>query len=141
SPLQFWWIGRALLPLLLIAGAKLLWIQRQLHRETRELKENEARLTTVVHSVDACVSIKDESLRSEYGNRQLCELFRRTPETLIGADDSAFLPPSILKRIQITDRRVLEQGERVVREEEIPNPFGEGTGVYLSIKIPLRSPS
>lgn len=141
SPLQFWWIELALFALLLIAGARLISLQRQLHRQTRELKENEARLTTILDSVDACIYIKDKSLRYSYGNRQLCELFRRTPETLIGADDSAFLPPSILKRIQITDRRVLEQGERVVREEEIPNPFGEGTDVYLSIKIPLRSPS
>src|SRR5690554_5147727 len=81
-PTAFWWIGGALLILLLLTSLMTLALKAQVRRQTRHLQENEARLNTILDSVDACIYIKDTKLRYAYGNRQLCERFKRSPEDL-----------------------------------------------------------
>lgn len=127
--------------LLLFAGARILWLQAKLKRQAGRQKENEAKLNTILDSVDACIYIKDRNLRYTYGNRQLCERYGRTPEALIGSEDAQYLPSPQLEAIRATDRLVIEQGERVVREEEVPDASGHGVDTFLSIKIPLRTPA
>lgn len=136
--LQEWWALAGLL-LLLAAVLRICVLQARLKRQTREQKENEGRLNTILDSVDACIYIKDTQLRYTYGNRQLCERFRRVPETLVGSDDAEYFCSPVLDHIRTTDRLVIEQGERVVREEEVPSTTGDGLDTFVSIKIPLRT--
>ena len=137
---ELWWVVAGSL-LLLLAALKILWLHVRLKRQSRQQRENEDRLNTILDSVDACIYIKDRNLRYTYGNRQLCERFKRSPETLIGSEDSQHLPSPQLERIRATDRLVIENGERVVREEEVPNLSGDGFETFISIKIPLRTPA
>lgn len=115
-------------------------LRRQLHRKARELAETEEHLNTILNSADACIYIKDMHLRYTYGNRKLCERFDRELDEIIGADDSLLFPAHMLDTIRAADLRVIEHGERVVHEEEIPSKSGDGMDVYLSIRIPLQGP-
>lgn len=134
-----WWAGGALVTLLMLSTVMVLALKAQVRRQTRHLQESEARLNTILDSVDACIYIKDTKLRYTYGNRQVCELFGRTPQELLGTTDSVYFPPDVLTRIRTADLRVLQLGQRVVCEEEIPTRDGTGVSTYISIKIPLRA--
>lgn len=136
--LPSWWAGGTLAAMLAIAGIMVLGLRTQVRRQTRHLRESEARLNTILDSVDACIYIKDAKLRYTYGNRQLCERFGRTPCELIGTTDSVYMPAALLTQVRSSDLRVLQFGQRVVCEEEIPSPNGAGNNTFLSIKIPLR---
>lgn len=134
-----WWAGGTLVALLLLTSLMTIGLRAQIRRQTRHLQENEARLNTILDSVDACIYIKDTRLRYTYGNRQLCERFGRTPRELPGTTDSVYFPPAVLTQIRSSDMRVLQLGQRVVCEEDIPRTDGEGFDTFLSIKIPLRA--
>ncbi len=133
------WAGGTLIILLLLISLMALGLKAQVRRQTRHLQESEARLNTILDSVDACIYIKDTKLRYTYGNRQLCERFGRNARDILGTTDSVYLPATILTQIRSADLRVLQLGQRVVCEEEIPNPADEGLTTFLSIKIPLRA--
>ncbi len=133
------WVA-ALVLLVLATCLHALSLRRQLHRKVRELAETEERLNTILNSADACIYIKDMQLRYTYGNRKLCERFDRELDEIIGADDSLLFPADMLDTIRAADLRVIEHGERVVYEEEIPSKSGDGMDVFLSIKIPLQGP-
>lgn len=139
EPSALWWTGGALVTLLVFSTLMALGLRAQVRRQTRHLQESEARLNTILDSVDACIYIKDTKLRYTYGNRQLCELFKRTPQELLGTTDSVYFPSNVLTQIRSADLRVLQLGQRVVCEEEIPNLDGSGVRTYISIKIPLRA--
>lgn len=138
-PTLFWWAGATLLALLLLTSLMALGLKAQIRRQTHHLQENEARLNTILDSVDACIYIKDLQLRYTYGNRQMYERYRCSPKDLIGATDSRFLPTQAAERIRATDLQVIQLGQRIVHEEEVPREDGSGMDTYLSIKIPLRS--
>lgn len=138
-PSPYVWAGGTLVVLLIITSLMAVGLKAQVRRQTRHLQESEARLNTILDSVDACIYIKDAKLRYAYGNRQLCERFGRSPQDLIGTTDSVYIPADLLTQIRSADLRVLQLGQRVVCEEKVPRPDGEGLSTFLSIKIPLRA--
>ena len=140
-PAMFWWVGGSLVLLLVLSSLMAVTLKAQVRRQTRHLQENEARLKTILDSVDACIYIKDTQLRYIYGNRQTCERFQRSAEDLVGTTDSVYLPAAVANRMRASDLRVIRHGQREVCEEEIPNPSGMDMDIFLSIKIPLRSSS
>ena len=78
--------------------------------------------------------------RYQYANRRICELFGRPLEAVVGHDDGEFFDPDTSDNLRKNDRRVLEQGERLVDEEINTTADGVITSVFFSIKIPLREP-
>ncbi len=139
-PMPFWWALAALASLLILVMGIAVLLKVQVARQTRHLKASEAKLNTILDSVDANIYIKDCNLRYLYGNRRLCELFGTSPEELIGSTDDDFFDKSMRAQLRKTDLRVTENGERVVSEEHNITINGQTIEAFLSVKIPLRNP-
>ncbi|ERH50057.1 hypothetical protein O203_14555 [Ectopseudomonas chengduensis] len=77
-PVLFWWGLALLAALLALAIGGSLLLRRQVADKTRHLKTSEARLNTILDSVEAHIYIKDPQLRYQYVNRKVCELFGRS---------------------------------------------------------------
>ena len=136
-PLSAW--GAAFFALLaLIACGFVIALRAKLRHLSRQMQESESRLNTILDSANACIYIKDAHLRYTYGNRELCKRFSLPLHELVGSSDSLHLPADVFTRIRATDLRVIELGERVVCEEEVPNKRTGNLDTYLSIKTPIR---
>ncbi|WP_146115935.1 response regulator [Malikia granosa] len=106
-------------------------------RLERELRQQHERLNTILDSVEAYIYIKGTDYRYQYANRRTCALFKRSLEQIIGHQDADFFEPAVAERVRQVDRRVIEQGERVVAEDF--NVLQDGSSsTDLTIKIPLR---
>lgn len=76
-----------------------------------------------------------------YANKKVAELFQCGPQDINGHNDYAFFDNATAKQLQHSDRQILDQGTRVVREEENTTSDGKLTRTYLSVKLPLRQPN
>jgi diguanylate cyclase (GGDEF)-like protein/PAS domain S-box-containing protein len=95
-------------------------------------------MRSVLDHVGAYVFTKDPQGRYTYANRMVCELFQRPLEAVVGCTDEDFFDLSVSNDLRINDRRVLDHGERIEREEtNIIADSGE-TRVYWTVKLPLR---
>jgi|GEM_PF-1022404 len=102
------------------------------------LRASEAKLSTILESVEAFIYIKGPDYRYQYANRRVCELFGRPLEAVVGHDDGEFFDRDTADNLRNNDRRVLEGGERLVDEEINTTADGQITSAFFSIKIPLR---
>src|SRR3546814_1618526 len=91
----------------------------QVNRQTRHLRANEAKLNTILDSVDAHIYIKDRQLRYQYGNRQVCEFYGLHAPDISDRRDDEFLSDNTLSQVRQNDLRVINNGERVAQEERI----------------------
>ncbi|MDP4529890.1 EAL domain-containing protein [Alkalimonas delamerensis] len=122
--------------MLVFTGA--LVLRWQVKQQTRHLKASEARLNTILDSVDAYIYIKDTQLRYQYINHNVAKLFGCTPEQAVDHDDFAFFDHQTASKLQHNDHLVLQSGKRWVHEEENTTSDGRVTQTFLSVKIPLR---
>ena len=137
-PVLFWWGLALLAALLTLAIGGSLLLRRQVADKTRHLKTSEARLNTILDSVEAHIYIKDPQLRYQYVNRKVCELFGRSAEQVIGHSDADFFDSDTAQALGINDRRVLA-GERIESEETNRDRYGRNERTYFSVKLPLRA--
>lgn len=137
-PVLFWWGLALLAALLALAIGGSLLLRRQVADKTRHLKTSEARLNTILDSVEAHIYIKDPQLRYQYVNRKVCELFGRSAEQVIGHSDADFFDSDTAQALGINDRRVLA-GERIESEETNRDRYGRNERTYFSVKLPLRA--
>ena len=137
-PVLFWWGLALLAALLTLAIGGSLLLRRQVADKTRHLKTSEARLNTILDSVEAHIYIKDPQLRYQYVNRKVCELFGRSAEQVIGHSDADFFDSDTAQALGINDRRVLA-GERIESEETNRDRYGRHERTYFSVKLPLRA--
>ena len=139
-PKAAWW-GLAMLGGLLLAalGGALL-LRRQVASQTRHIKASEQRLNTILDSVEAYIYIKDPQLNYQYANRKVCELFGVSADEVIGRSDQDFFDDTTAANLHDNDRRVLQLGERVEREEINRSLDGREERTFLSVKLPLRHP-
>ncbi|TCJ11685.1 EAL domain-containing protein [Parasulfuritortus cantonensis] len=123
------------------AGALLVFRDRTGERDELErLRESERQLNTILDNVESYIFIKDTDYRYRYANRAVCRLFGADLADIVGRTDADFLDPDALARLHANDRRVIEDGERLVEEEEL---IGRATGEHctaLTVKLPLRHP-
>jgi diguanylate cyclase (GGDEF)-like protein/PAS domain S-box-containing protein len=139
-PLWWWWalgLGSALLSLALAAAYGL---RRKVQQQIREIRASEERLNTILDSVDVAIFIKDPALRYQYVNRAFCEVQARARHEIVGQTAAAFLSPEVAAAVEETDRRVLQQGERVSREVSRMAGRPPQPRTYRSLKLPLRTP-
>ena len=137
-PGYLWWSLAALLGALALALVITLWLRRQVALKTAHLVSSEARLNTILDSVDAFIFIKDPQLRYQYANRKVCELFGHPLEQVVGQTDNTFFDAATVTMLQTNDLRVIERGERVEDEEIQRNADGQVTRSFVSVKLPLR---
>jgi PAS domain S-box-containing protein len=117
----------------------LLLTHEERRQETSEaLRDSEIRLNTILSNVGAYIYIKDTNYRYTYANSKACELLGRDLSAILGADDSTFFSPDSVEEILRSDRRVIENGEAVSREEaDVSGPDGHPR-TYWAVKLPLR---
>ena len=106
-------------------------------RLERELRQQHERLNSILDSVEAYIYIKGTDYRYQYANRRTCSQLKRPLEQIIGHEDADFFDPAMAQRLRSVDRRVIEQGERVVAEDSYVLQEGS-VSTDLTIKIPLR---
>ncbi|HEV2815541.1 MAG TPA: EAL domain-containing protein [Solirubrobacteraceae bacterium] len=88
---------------------------------------------------DAPISlyVKDTDYRYTYVNRVVAAEWGFPDGGLVGMRDEDFLPAETFERIRAHDRRVLEGGETLEREEVVHDGDGRER-VFLSVKFPVR---
>ncbi|MFN3580943.1 MAG: EAL domain-containing protein [Pseudomonas sp.] len=137
TPLLYWTIAGLSFLLLLTLLFNLL-LRRRVEARTRQLKRSEEKLKTILNSVEAYIYIKDCDLRYQYANQKVCNLFRATPEQVVGKSDEDFFDPETTVRLRHNDRQVIEEGAKVATEEQNLLTHGDRAHTFLSVKLPLR---
>ena len=137
-PSYLWWVLSGLFAALLLALGLNAWLHRQVAQKTAHISADEARLNTILNSVDAFIYIKDMQLRYQYVNSRVVQLFGRSAEQVVGQTDSAFFDEVTVVKLRAHDLRVIEQGERVEEEEVHRSHDDQVTKSLLSVKLPLR---
>jgi len=126
-------LGVLLVALLALAVA---WLRREVSRQTQTIRANEARLNTILDSVDAAIFIKGTDLRYRYANRKMAEILGTTPDRVLGQRDEDFMDAQIAQTIRDNDQRVLTEKIRLSAEEVKRRDSGIDH-VYQAIKLPL----
>ncbi|ALS97400.1 hypothetical protein AT746_03330 [Lacimicrobium alkaliphilum] len=137
-PVFVWWLMAALILGLLLALLIGQLLRRRIARIGDHLRASEARLTTILDSVDAFVFIKDKQRRYQYVNQKICDLFGLKEEQIIGQTDELFFDAQTCEMLRDVDNRVLESGERVTTEETDTLADGTSEMTCVSVKLPLR---
>ncbi|WP_231489532.1 putative bifunctional diguanylate cyclase/phosphodiesterase [Billgrantia saliphila] len=117
------------------------WARRHRRRFKREAAYQRAakdELATILDNVDACIYIKSADYRYQYVNRRVTEVLDRPAEVILGSTDAELFDASVAAELHVDDRRVLEQGEKVVAEEERFLGADDRLGPFLTVKLPLR---
>ncbi|MES2759582.1 MAG: EAL domain-containing protein [Pseudomonadota bacterium] len=134
-PWLWWGLGVVLLLLvsaLLAAG----WLRREVAARTRDWRDSERKLSTILDSVDSLIYIKDASYRYDYVNQAVCKMMGKSRAEIIGKDDEQLFDADTAALIRQQDREVIERGRRVVAElvPARPNP---SAATFQSRKLPL----
>jgi len=105
----------------------------------KALLDNQRLLNTVYDNVGAYIFMKDTAYRYTFANKKCCDLFGKDLPDIIGKTDVEFFSADSIPEIMKSDRRVIEQGETVTREEtNLASPDGTGRRTYWTVKLPLR---
>ncbi len=95
-------------------------------------------LRTVINNVGAYIYTKDTAGCYTYVNELVAQLFGRPLDQIIGHRDEEFFDLAISDELRRHDRRVLDHGETLTREERnIVKPSGE-LRIYWTVKAPVR---
>jgi len=102
------------------------------------LKEAQARMSTLLSTIPSYVYMKDEDLNFVTANETLCKMLGVTKEEIKGKNDYDFFPKENAEGYQSDDRKVVETGEPVIdRIEKVPESDGEVTW-NLTNKRPIK---
>ncbi len=95
-------------------------------------------LRSVLDHLGAYVFTKDRLGKYTFANASVCQLFGATLEQVVGRDDNHFFDLTISNELYVNDRRVLEHGEVIAREEvNFVRPSGEKR-IYWTVKTPIH---
>ena len=110
------------------------------HREDA-LRESEKLQNAILNNVGAYIYLKDTQYRYTYVNNKVCRLFGFKENEIIGKDDSSFFSAASVREIMESDRRVIEQGETVTREETDLTSSDNLPRTYWAVKLPIKDSS
>jgi PAS domain S-box-containing protein len=99
------------------------------------LARTNRRLQTILETTTALVFVKDSDGRYQRINERFREVLVDGPMDVVGKTDAELFPDEIAQQIRADDREVIETGESIEREEEIPTPHGSRT--FLTLKNPI----
>lgn len=98
-------------------------------------------LKTAIDQTGCYVFMKDMAGRYTYVNQKVLELFNVKYEDIIGKDDSHFFNLALANDFRLNDRRVLDLGESIEKEEiTVVKSTGENR-VYWAVKKPVKDSS
>ena len=140
-PAHMVWVMLAGVGALALLALTVAWLRREVARKTRDIRASEARLNTILDSVDAAIYIKGTDFRYRYANRKVAQIFGTTADQVLGKLDEDFFDRRTADNIRQNDRRVLQEKIRLTTEEVNRNLDSETEQVYLSVKLPLLDPS
>lgn len=112
-------------------------LEETVQERTKGLLESEAKLNTILDSVEAYIYIKDTQYRYVYANKKTCDLFGMELDALIGHEDFEFFDAQTAKSIRKIDNEVIEYGRKVALEETNTDKQTGIKTTYLSTKMPL----
>jgi PAS domain S-box-containing protein len=108
--------------------------------ERKQAEADLARANGILHSVidgtSDVIYVKDLQGRYVVANATAAEWLNTTVKAMVGQDDLAFFPLEIAQKIEQTDRQVMQTGESIVFEEDIPKQNVMRS--LLSAKYPWR---
>lgn len=105
--------------------------------ETETLLERQARLAAFLEEAPEALFMKDMAGRYVYVNRAAARFLGRSPEEVLGKDDSELFSAETAEAIREADLRILASGE-TVRLPEVGTAGGR-TRTYLSLKGVFRN--
>lgn len=114
-------------------------LEEIVQERTKGLLQSEAKLNTILDSVEAFIYIKDAHYRYVYANKKTCDLFGVTLDELIGHEDPEFFDEKTAKNIRKVDNEVIEYGRKVALEETNTDKQTGISTTYLSTKMPLSN--
>ena len=100
----------------------------------QQLRETNRQLQAVLDTVDAAIFTKAVDGTYRLANDTARELLGVDDE-IVGRTAADLFPDALAEQFRADDRRVVETGESVRREEELPLPGGART--HLTIKSPI----
>ncbi len=130
-PSSLWWALATAVGLLLSALAVASWLRTEVAVRTRELRENEEKLTTILDSVESLIYIKDTQSRYQYVNGAMCRLLNRPAAAIVGQDDETLFGVVEARITRAGDHVVLSEQRRYETEEHLSGK------VFLTAKMPL----
>ncbi len=140
-PAHIHWMLLAALGLLVMLALTVAWLRREVARQTLAVRSSEARLNTILDSVDAAIYIKGPDLRYRYVNRKVASIFGTSPEQIVGKRDADFFDRQTADNLHQNDTKVLKDKIRLTTEEVNRNLGSHTEQVYLSVKLPLLDQS
>ncbi|WP_315984249.1 PAS domain-containing protein [Aliamphritea spongicola] len=107
-----------------------------MHLSRPELSDNERQnFYAMLDNLGAYVYCKDVNYNYTYVNKQVCELFERSPQEIVGANDcQLFDVETGRKMIEQTDSKVIEQGLRWSWKSGITSAIMMSTGITSPLK-------
>jgi PAS domain S-box-containing protein len=102
----------------------------------RELRESNQRLRAALDAVEGVNFIKSTDGQYQHMNDECKDLLGLdTDADVVGLTDEDLFPEAVAEQYRADDRRVLDEGEPIGHEEDIPTPRGSRT--HLTTKSPL----
>lgn len=102
------------------------------------LGNREIELQTILSQLDCVIYVKDRLGCYTYVNERAQDLFGTSVDHIIGCEDSDFFDSEVVKELKCNDRRVIEFGETIRREEKMVVKSNGETRIYQSVKQPMR---
>jgi len=106
-------------------------------RKEREevLARTNRQLQTILETTTALVFLKDSDGRYQRINERFREVLVGGAMDVVGKTDAELFPDEIAQQIRADDREIIETGDSIEREEEVPTPHGSRT--FLTLKNPI----
>ncbi|MGR8931896.1 MAG: PAS domain S-box protein [Gammaproteobacteria bacterium] len=118
-------------------GQKYIWSSVENVIDERNYRRQ---LETIIESLPTVFSIKDLQGRYVMVNRRYEEAMGTEKQKVVGASDHELFPKSLAESVVRLDRKVLEEGQALTFEEQMPHPDGQ-QHTYLTTKVPLKGES
>ncbi|MFB6101741.1 MAG: PAS domain S-box protein [Haloplanus sp.] len=101
----------------------------------RQLRATNRRLQAVIDTVDAAIFTKDTDGTYRLVNDTAREMLGVDEGEMVGRTAADLFPETVAEQFRADDRRVVDTGESVRKEEAVPLP--DGTRTHLTIKSPI----
>lgn len=129
------WIVSATLAALLLQRRELQYAQQKRYEQAKQLNAMKLLSEIADASADA-IFAKDLQGRYIMFNRAACGFTGKSPDQVIGQDDSILFPPEQAAVARDNDQQVMEENRHITFEEVISGP--EGPLDLLTVKGPLH---
>ncbi|MGI9519046.1 MAG: response regulator [Pirellulaceae bacterium] len=109
--------------------------ERQMSKDTRDLRDGESLFLSLVHSIPACFLRKDREGTIVFVNDKFAALFGKRPEEIEGKTVADFYPEEFSREAREEDERVMQSGE--VLEDVFDDMVDGELHYYASRKGPV----